>query len=305
MMQLLYWFESIRAPWLDEVMSVVTYLGSEAVFLAVALFVFWCVDKRRGYYLMTVGCLGTLVSQWLKIVFRVPRPWAKDPNFTIVESARAGAGDYSFPSGHTQCAAGYLGGVARFTEYTWLRIVCVLLVILTAVSRLYLGVHTPLDVGASLAISAVLVLTLYPLVESTLWFPSRMYMILGGMTVLGVAFVAFMELFPFPAEADADALAAAMKNAYALAGAATGLLAAYFFDSRLVHFPTRAPWWGQIIKFVVGLGLLAAVGVLIKEPLSTLCGGRPIATGLECFLLVLLAGCVWPLTFRFFFKFAK
>ena len=61
-MQLLYWFESIRTPVLDTVMSLVTRLGEEALFLLAALFIFWCVDKRRGYYLLTVGLLGTLIN---------------------------------------------------------------------------------------------------------------------------------------------------------------------------------------------------------------------------------------------------
>ena len=36
-MQLLYWFESIRTPVLDTVMSLVTRLGEEALFLLAAL----------------------------------------------------------------------------------------------------------------------------------------------------------------------------------------------------------------------------------------------------------------------------
>ena len=73
-MTLLYWFESIRLPALDAFMSLVTRLGEETFFMAAALFVFWCRDKRRGYYLLSVGFVGTLVNQWLKIVCRVPRP---------------------------------------------------------------------------------------------------------------------------------------------------------------------------------------------------------------------------------------
>ena len=85
-MELLYWFESIRNPVLDVFMSLVTHLGEETFFMVGALFVFWCLDKRKGYYLLSVGFVGTLVNQWLKIVCRVPRPWVKDANFTIVES---------------------------------------------------------------------------------------------------------------------------------------------------------------------------------------------------------------------------
>ena len=103
-MGVLYALESIRTPALDKIMSVITLLGGELFFMVIAVTVFWCVSKREGYYLMIVGFFGTVINQFLKILCCVPRPWVKDPGFTIVESARAEATGYSFPSGHTQNA---------------------------------------------------------------------------------------------------------------------------------------------------------------------------------------------------------
>lgn len=304
-MELLYWFESVRTPVLDVLMSLVTHLGEEACFMAAALLVLWCVDKRRGYYLLTVGFAGTLASQWLKIACRVPRPWVRDPGFTIVESARAEAGGYSFPSGHTQCAVGWLGGVARFSRSVWVRIVCVALLLAVPVSRMYLGVHTPADVGVSFAVTAALVLLLYPLIESTLWFPGRMYVILGVLLGASGAFVAFVELFPFPADVDAANLAGAVKNAWSMAGAVGGMLLACLFDNRLLQFPNRAPWWGQLVKLLGGLVLVVLVKSLLKAPLLALCGGHQAAHALRYFLMVLTAGALWPMTFRFFERYAR
>ncbi len=304
-MELLYWFETIRTPALDTAMSLVTRLGEETFFMVAALFVFWCVDKRRGYYLLAVGFTGTLINQWLKIVCRVPRPWVRDPHFTIVESARHGAAGYSFPSGHTQSAVGVFGGVARFTRRWWLRCVCLVLLVLVSVSRMYLGVHTPADVGVSFAVTAALVLLLYPLIESTLWFPGRMYVILGVLLGASAAFVAFVELFPFPADVDAANLAGAVKNAWSMAGAVGGMLLACLFDNRLLQFPNRAPWWGQLVKLLGGLVLVVLVKSLLKAPLLALCGGHQAAHALRYFLMVLTAGALWPMTFRFFERYAR
>ena len=304
-MELLYWFETIRTPALDAAMSLVTRLGEETFFMVAALFVFWCVDKRRGYYLLALGFTGTLINQWLKIVCRVPRPWVRDPHFTIVESARDGAAGYSFPSGHTQSAVGVFGGVARFTRRWWLRCVCLVLLVLVSVSRMYLGVHTPADVGVSFAVTAVLVLLLYPLIESTLWFPGRMYVILGVLLGVSGAFVAFVELFPFPADVDAANLAGAVKNAWSMAGAVGGMLLACLFDNRLLQFPNRAPWWGQLVKLLGGLVLVVLVKSLLKAPLLALCGGHQAAHALRYFLMVLTAGALWPMTFRFFERYAR
>lgn len=304
-MELLYWFETIRTPALDAAMSLVTRLGEETFFMVAALFVFWCVDKRRGYYLLAVGFTGTLINQWLKIVCRVPRPWVRDPHFTIVESARHGAAGYSFPSGHTQSAVGVFGGVARFTRRWWLRCVCLVLLVLVSVSRMYLGVHTPADVGVSFAVTAALVLLLYPLIESTLWFPGRMYVILGVLLGASGAFVAFVELFPFPADVDGANLAGAVKNAWSMAGAVGGMLLACLFDNRLLQFPNRAPWWGQLVKLLGGLVLVVLVKSLLKAPLLALCGGHQAAHALRYFLMVLTAGALWPMTFRFFERYAR
>ena len=148
-MELLYALESIRTPFLDKLMGLITNLGGEAVFIVAAIVVFWCLSKSCGYYMMTVGFAGTIINQFLKLWFRIPRPWVKDPNFTIVESARAEATGYSFPSGHTQNAFAVFGSPARFFKNTALRIIFIFLIALTAFSRMYVGVHTPLDVGVS------------------------------------------------------------------------------------------------------------------------------------------------------------
>ena len=67
-MELLYWFESIRNPVLDVLMSLVTHLGEETFFMVGALLVFWCVDKRKGYYLLSVGFVGVLVKDRKSVV---------------------------------------------------------------------------------------------------------------------------------------------------------------------------------------------------------------------------------------------
>ena len=90
-MDFLYLLEKIRRPLLDEVMQLVTMLGEETAFLTIALIVFWCVDKKRGYLIMAGGFAGTILNQFLKLWFRIPRPWVLDENFTVVGNAKEAA----------------------------------------------------------------------------------------------------------------------------------------------------------------------------------------------------------------------
>ena len=132
-MSVLYWLESIRNPFLDGLMKFFTLLGSELIFIVLALTIFWCVDKQEGYYLLFVGFFGTIINQFLKLLCRIPRPWVNS-RLTVVEGAKADAGGFSFPSGHTQNITGTLGSVARWHSKTWLRILCVALILLTSFS---------------------------------------------------------------------------------------------------------------------------------------------------------------------------
>ena len=45
-MELLYALESIRTPFLDKLMGLVTNLGGEAVFIVTAIVVFWCLKQK-------------------------------------------------------------------------------------------------------------------------------------------------------------------------------------------------------------------------------------------------------------------
>ena len=299
-MSFLYWLESIRCPFLDAVMQAFTCFGEELAFLLLALTIFWCVSKEEGYYLLFVGFFGTVLNQFLKLLCRIPRPWVRDPSFTIVESARSGAGGYSFPSGHTQNAVGTLGGIARWHKNRALRIVCIVLAALTAFSRMYLGVHTPLDVGVSFGIGLVLVFALYPLFRDIDSHPKRLYLLFAGMAVLGAAYLLFAELWPFPADVDAANLASGRKNAYTLLGAVLGMTFAYWLDRRYVHFDVRAVWWAQVLKTVLGLAITIGLRAALKAPLLALCGGHNVANLIRYALMVIFAAGIWPMTFGWF-----
>lgn len=304
-MDILYALEKIRTPFWNGVMSAVTQLGGEVIFIVAAVVVFWCVSKWEGYYLMTIAFCGTVLNQFLKLICRVPRPWVRDPNFTIVESARAEATGYSFPSGHTQNAVGLFGGMARWGGRRWVRLGLTALALVIAFSRMYLGVHTPADVGVSLVLAAALVLGLYPLMRRAQEKPRYMGYVLAAMLVVSGAFVVFVEAYGFSADTDAENLASGIGNAWKMLGAVAGMTLAWLLDRRYIHFETQAVWWVQVIKVAVGMALLLAIKSGLKAPLLALLGHEGLAGGVRYFLLVLVAGAVWPLAFRPMSKWGK
>ena len=298
-MDFLYLLEKIRVPVLNEFMLAITTLGEETAFLVIAMILFWCVDKYVGYYTLSVGFIGTLANQFLKLWFRIPRPWVLDENFTILEQAREAASGYSFPSGHTQSAVGTFGSIAYISKNKKIAVIAIIVAALVAFSRMYIGVHTPLDVGVSVLIAIALILALKPVVFSN--GHKNLPVLLGAMLIFAAVFMAFVKLYPFPAEIDPHNYESGVKNAFTLTGALLGLVAVYIVDEKWLNFNTKAVWWAQVLKVVIGLVVVLIVKSGTKGLLNMLFG-EGIGRSVRYFLVVVVAGIVWPLSFRWFSK---
>ncbi len=296
-MKFLYLLEKIRVPGLNEFMLFVTTLGEETAFLVVALIVFWCIDKLRGYYVLSVGFLGTIFNQFMKLLCRVPRPWVLNENFTILEQAREAASGYSFPSGHTQSAVGVFGSLAYTEKNKPLRWLLILVAVLVGFSRMYIGVHTPADVIFAAVTSIIFLMVLRPVVMAG---GKKFHVFLAVMMLVSFGYLAFAELFPFPEDIDAHNLQSGLKNAYTLLGCIVGMILVYIIDSKFLQFKVNAVWWAQIMKVVGGLAVVLAVKEGLRAPLEWVFNGHLFARSVRYFLIVMVAGTVWPLTFRFF-----
>lgn len=301
-MEFLRFLEGIRTPVGDAFFSAVTQLGEETIFIVIGILFFWCVDKKKGYYILSIGLMGTVCNQFLKLWFRMPRPWVRDPGLTIVESARAGATGYSFPSGHTQTAVGMYGGIARTCKNIWLRILCIVLCVIVLLSRMYLGVHTPADVAASVGVALVLILGLYPALNKAFEKPGRMRIFFAVMAAFTAVYLIFVLCYPFPTGIDMRNYASGVKNGYKMLGCILGLWIGYELDVHYIHFETKAVWWVQLIKLVPGFLLLLVIKSQLKAPLYALLHGNFVADGIRYFLLTVAASGIWPVTFRFWNK---
>ena len=284
-MGLLYWFQSIRNPVLDVIL--------------------WCVDKKWGFRLLLTGLVGSVLNQLLKAIFLIPRPWVLDPNFTIVESAREAATGYSFPSGHTQTAAVVYGMIAAWLKKKWMTMLCVALIIGVGISRMYLGVHTPYDVGVSLATGVL-----------TVWGMMRLFAKAEEdgkkeltAQLMGLAFAAVMVLYvmyaPKRAANVAEFDAHGVESAFKLFGSMAGLIGAWLIDQKYVHYETKAVWWAQILKVALGLGVVMAVRLGAKPVLALIMGEHAAAGAVRYFLMCVVGGGLWPMTFKYFGKLGK
>ncbi len=304
-MEFLHFLEDLRTPFGNFFFSTITHLGEETFFILIGLVFFWCINKKEGYYLLSVGLIGTILNQFLKLIFRIPRPWVRDESLTIVESARGEATGFSFPSGHTQSAVGIFGGIARWNKQKIIRIISIALCLLVPFSRMYLGVHTPADVLVSSALALVFVFGLYPVIRKATENKNVMRIFFAAMSLFAISFLVFVSVYNFPKDVDVNNLLHGKENAYKMLGCMLGLWFSFEMDEKFIHFETKAAWWAQILKLAIGVLPVLAVKSLLKEPLYMIIPNEFIADAVRYFLLTAVAGCVWPLTFKWFSKTSK
>ena len=299
-MPFLHFLQSIRNPFFDWFFALITHLGEETFFLVIAILFFWCINKREGYFILITGLIGTVVNQLAKLFFRVPRPWVLDPDFEIVESAREEATGYSFPSGHTQNIAGTYGSIAAYEPKKWKTILCTVLIVLVAFSRMYLGVHTPLDVIVSLLFALGLILLLRPVFKTEESMHKLMPIVVVASLILSVGFLAYVLSLSGVSFLDPYNYQSGLKNACTLIGCTAALIPVYILDRKYIKFETNARWYAQIIKLVGGLLGVLAIKSGLSAPLTALFGNEFVARAVRYFLIVVFAGSVWPLTFKWF-----
>lgn len=298
-MSFLHLLESIRTPSGDKLAAIITMLGDETVFMLVGMIILWCFNKKWGFRFMFIGLTGTTLTQLLKAIFLVPRPWVIDPSFTIVEAARAGAMDYSFPSGHTQSAATVFGTLAVWLKKPWVTICCAVLILLAGFSRMYLGVHTPLDVSVGLAAGLITVFGMVCAFEQAEKSPRGKRLLGGSVLLFALALLGYVLLRPVSAANIPEFDASGVKNAWTLLGTICGLLLCWWLDETRLHFRTKAVWWAQLCKVAIGLVLMVGARMALKPVLAALFGNAGFTHAVRYFVMALIGGWFWPMTFGF------
>ncbi len=295
-MSVLKCLETIRSEFLDNIVLIVTNLGDEACFLIAALVIFWCVNKKWGYRLFSVFFTGIVINEALKLIVRMPRPFEIDPTLTPVKSALEGASGYSFPSGHTATATLTYGSIALFIKKRWAFVISFVLIAITAFTRLYLGVHTPADVIASFAVASIVVFFCFEFFTLADRKPTSDIWIVAWTLIVSVVAALFAAFSGAEKAGDTEMV----KDAFKLMGTSLGLFVSYIIDEKYIHFQTKALIWQQIVKSAVGAAILLVLKSGLKYMFAVLMPESVIADSIRYFLLVVFAGCIYPLTFKFY-----
>lgn len=143
-----------------------TELGDEIFYATFIPFWFWNIDSAVGRRVIMVWSAVMYVGQSMKDVIRWPRP-----GFPVSRLQKKWALEYGMPSTHAMVSVAIPFSVLIYTynryiysfpaglafALIWCAVICV--------SRVYLGMHSVLDIIAGLALVATLMIPLIPIVD--------------------------------------------------------------------------------------------------------------------------------------------
>ncbi len=262
------WLQQYRTPAGEEFFFSVTQAGEGVWLLGILGILFWVFGARVAYRAAFSVALGDLVAGALKNIFCIPRPWIRDPSIVPVSDAQWGAYGYSFPSGHTANTALLWGGIGAAFRKWWLWIPILIWIGMVGFSRMYLGVHTSLDVGTSLLLAIPVVWGMSRLYDWTERHPDRAWMVLATAVLVAVGAWLFLRWKPMPEEGGGSP-----KDAYRAIVAMLGFFGAWFVERQHIQFDPKRLGNYRLLAVVIGVLILSLMMGNLRRLLAPYLGG--------------------------------
>ena len=280
-------------------MTKMSFIGEMSTVLIVMALIYWCVSKDYGRYFLMGWSACRVVNGFLKVTACTYRPWIRDARIVPDTNAMETATGYSFPSGHsTNAGALYGGGAIRKEFPIVLRVTLGIIAVLIALSRNFLGVHTPQDILVGLG-SAILVMWLtMKLIAWVEDHPGKdiLVMCIGIGLSVAVATYAAVKSYPVDYDAAGKLLVDGAKMAndtYKGVGWCIGFMLGWVLEKRYVNFSTDIPMITRFTRLATGLLSYYAVSLILNFLLKNWLPGTG-GTALSCFIQMFYITFLFP-----------
>ena len=140
---ILKFFQAMRNPILNALFLMLTISTEVPVIIIFSAIMYWCINKKYGQKLLFSLVGNITVNTGIKEFVKAPRPIGTEGLESLRVSTATG---YSFPSGHTQTATTFWMSLILIFRKKWIYILGTVMILGVGISRLYLGVHWPIDV---------------------------------------------------------------------------------------------------------------------------------------------------------------
>lgn len=151
-MELIKFLQSFSSDFLNLFMILITHFGSIYVLMFLICIIYWCYNKEVGYKIAIVLSCSYVLNSLVKGLVQASRPIGSDGIFSIGEFTASG---YSFPSGHTQNITTFGVNLFIFNRNKLMFLLSCTFIVLVSVSRIYLGLHWPIDILGGVVLALI------------------------------------------------------------------------------------------------------------------------------------------------------
>jgi hypothetical protein len=154
-------------------------------------------------------------------------------------------------------------------------------------------------VGVSLVTGPIIVILLNALLDRRENDRKGTLYVLLGAVAFALVLVLYVNFAPLRAANNPEFDAHGQKSAWVCLGTMAGLVAGWLADEHYLHYETKAVWWAQILKMILGAALVMGVRIGMKPLLNAIFGDAQFTNGIRYFLMAVTASVLWPMTFGF------
>lgn len=259
-------FQKASCSFLDGLNSLITVIGETSMFFMLFVAIYLCYKKEFAVRYLFFFMLAGLINGAIKSAVARPRPYTHNGVIDVRHTT-----GYSFPSGHSQNYA--LQASLIGIEYTkqqkkknWVLYITLIVVgVLVAISRIYLGQHFLTDVLVGLALGTILAFGFNALFNL---IPQKAKKVMSTQVVL-VALVPVALILIVLVEYLNLGSASMLDMFYTYLAIYIGVLVGYSVDKAYIGYKEDAVWYVQLCKIVIAVagiaGLNFAFGWITNE----------------------------------------
>lgn len=262
-LQIIRWLQSIRNTFLDNLFEFFTLFGEELVIIAVLGGIYWCVNKKVGERLAITVFISLGINSLLKIIFMRPRPFMADDS--IINLRPETSGGYSMPSGHAQSASTVFFGLYQFFKKRYLLIVAIVITVLVAISRMYIGVHYLSDVLVGGLLGILIAYLMYRWIGKKENL-AKIYLYIFIIAIVALLFTYGYNFITLNKEVFESSQYYFNTEAISkMLGTLVGFVIGVKIEKQYVNFENHTIIWKNAVRFILGIGIIFLTRIVFKE----------------------------------------
>jgi membrane-associated phospholipid phosphatase len=254
----LLWVQGFQTEGLTSFFALMSWMGTAIFYIFVFPLIYWSISKQWGITTAIALLAADYISEFIKWTFKLPRP-PSPPVQQLWQETSPG-----FVSSHASDSMAVWGTLAVLVKKWWFTVLAVAIILVIALSRLYLGVHFSADVigGWLVGLFAMWL---------ALWLMPRVAPAIAKWPVTvqagGIIAIAIVILLIAPSDWEGKR---PVESSVRSAGLITGALFGLMWDYHRLRFSADGSTGQRILRYLLGIVLVAAAYLGLSALFSSL-----------------------------------